>query len=87
MSLGVQAEIIARDGTINSTDSDYTAPEKIIYNVVDDNSSAYDNQKNIDYIEKQSKEYSVGDKMPNVPEKDLNPATYIASGAGNRILK
>jgi hypothetical protein len=69
---------------INSTLSEYEAPISEEYNIVDSSSSAYSNQKTMDHISTQAKENASGDTMSTPSSKDLNPTTYVASGAGKK---
>jgi hypothetical protein len=67
---------------MNSTISPYNLPKNFIYEVIDDNSVSYENQKNIDYVIAQIKENSIGDDLPphNPNSLILGPSNQYGSG-------
>jgi hypothetical protein len=72
---------------MNSTISPYNIPKNFVYEVIDDNSISYENQKNIDYISAQMKENAIGDILPSPNPNNLILGPQNQNGSGKTYLQ
>jgi len=69
-----------------SIDSPYKIVEPEVYNVYDNTSSAYQNQRQIDLVNAQAQQNAIGDKMPTPTISELTVGP-IQKGSGEYLAE